>query len=91
MSSTRRIDVLWIVLLAATAVTFAIGGLGWAPAHTWSVPLVLALVLLKGVLIAQDFMELRHAPALWRRLVLGWLYVVVGLIAIAWLAWRHWG
>ena len=91
MTTTRRLDAIFIVLLVATAITFAIGGLGWAPAHTWGVPLVLALVLLKGVLIAQDFMELRHAPALWRRLVLGWLYVVVGLIAIAWLAWRHWG
>ena len=67
MSTIRRTDAIFIILLVATAITFAVGGLGWAPAHAWGVPLVLALVLLKGVLIAQDFMELRHAPALWRR------------------------
>jgi hypothetical protein len=27
-------------------------------------------------------MELRSAPALWRRVVLGWLVVVLGLIAL---------
>ena len=54
-------------------------------------PLKQVADVLKGVLIVQDFMEMRHAPALWRRLVLGWLYVVVGLITVAWLAWQHWG
>ena len=43
---------------------------------------VLALSALKGALIALDYMELRSAPALWRRLVMGWLVVVLGLIAV---------
>ena len=37
MTTTRRLDAIFIVLLVATAITFAIGGLGWAPAHTWVV------------------------------------------------------
>jgi hypothetical protein len=32
--------------------------------------------------IADGFMELRHAPRLWRRAMLGWAVVIVGLIAI---------
>ena len=43
---------------------------------------VLALAAFKGVLIALEYMELRSAPALWRRLVLGWLAVMLGLIAL---------
>lgn len=43
---------------------------------------VLALSAVKGTLIALDYMELRQAPALWRRAVLGWLGVVLGLIAL---------
>ena len=43
---------------------------------------VLALSAVKGALIALDYMELRRAPALWRRVVMGWLVVVLGLIAL---------
>lgn len=43
---------------------------------------VLALSVVKGALIALDYMELRQAPALWRRAVLGWLLVVLGLVAL---------
>jgi hypothetical protein len=45
---------------------------------------VFALAALKGALVILDYMELRHAPPLWRRLLLGWLAGVVTLI----LAWR---
>ncbi len=43
---------------------------------------VLALSAVKGALIALDYMELRQAPALWRRAVMGWLLVVLGLVAL---------
>ena len=43
---------------------------------------VLALAAVKGVLIALDYMELRQAPALWRRVVMGWLVVVLGVIVL---------
>jgi len=43
---------------------------------------VLALSVFKGALIALDYMELRTAPALWRRVVMGWLVVVIGLILL---------
>ena len=46
---------------------------------------VLALAGVKGTLVALDFMELRHAPALWRRIVLGWLLLVGSGIVFAYL------
>jgi hypothetical protein len=34
-----------------------------------------------GVIL--DFMDLRHAPALWRNLLTGWLVFVIGMILLA--------
>ncbi|MES2682024.1 MAG: cytochrome C oxidase subunit IV family protein [Pseudomonadota bacterium] len=42
----------------------------------------LAIVWLKGRLIVLDFMELRHAPALWRWLLQGWLMLTTALILL---------
>jgi uncharacterized membrane protein YgdD (TMEM256/DUF423 family) len=76
----------WSVLVVATGLTFAAGEF---TAHT--IPGrglmlgVLGLALFKGSLVILDFMELRHAPALWRRGVLGWLLLVVGGIVVAYL------
>ena len=40
----------------------------------------LAIAYLKGRLVILDFMELRHAPLIWRGLIEGWLLLVCGLI-----------
>ena len=47
-------------------------------------PLIFALAALKGSWVTLDFMELRHAPRLWRWLVLGWLGAVLSLIVLLW-------
>ncbi len=71
----------WLVLVAATATTFVAAESG--PSGSLLAVGVLMLALLKGKLIALHFMELRHAPALWRWSVLGWLWaVVLGVIGI---------
>ncbi len=80
----QRIDMVWLALLVATGVTVALGEAGVVHGHAWAVLTIFALVVLKGAWIALDFMELREAPPLWRRLVLGWLLLVVGLILLAW-------
>ena len=80
----NRLDRIWLALLAATGLTVALGEAGAVQGHAWAVLTVFALVVFKGAWIALDFMELRHAPPLWRRLVLGWLVAVVLLILLAW-------
>lgn len=84
----RSLDRLWLALLAATALTWALGEAGWVQgASGWAVVAVFALAFAKGRWIALDFMELRTAPALWRRLVVGWLTVVIGaVLAARWVA-----
>lgn len=82
----RRINGIWAALLAATAITWALGdsGLIEPGRHGWAVPLILALAGVKGALVVLDYMELREAPVLWRRLLLGWLGGVSAVILLAW-------
>ncbi|MES2878718.1 MAG: cytochrome C oxidase subunit IV family protein [Pseudomonadota bacterium] len=79
--STNRI---WAFLLAATAVTYWLGESGLA-GHAGMAPILamFALAFIKGFLVILDFMDLRHAPPLWRRLLVGWLVFVVSMIVLA--------
>lgn len=80
------VNQIWLALLAATGVTYWLGESG-NPDEIGAGPvfIMLTLVLLKGLWVIYDFMELRHAPRLWRILVVGWLGVVTSLIALAYL------
>lgn len=84
MKETQALNAAWWLLLGATAVTFVLGemglvaaGSGWALAGLW------VLTGAKGVVVTQVFLEMRHAPPLWRWLLLGWLGLVLALIAVA--------
>ena len=70
----------WVLLIGATAIAFWMreGGLA-GPAIGAT---TLAIAYSKGRLVVLDFMELRHAPRLWRYLLEGWLLLVSGLIAM---------
>ncbi|RUT76963.1 hypothetical protein EHM94_18210 [Marinobacter sp. NP-6] len=67
------IDRAWLILMIATvasaAITQGVGG-KLAVAAT-----VLGIALIKGRLVALDFMELRHAPFKYRMIFEGWLIV----------------
>ncbi len=69
----------WLLLALATGLTFWLGQ-GAGPLGLGSVALVLALAGLKGWLVVDVFMGLRQAPRLWRRLLLGWLFGLCGLL-----------
>lgn len=64
----------WLLLVAATIVGYLlrVDGAG-GPAIGAA---TLAIACWKGRLVLLDFMELRHAPLLWRALVEGWLTVL---------------
>lgn len=72
-------DRAWAVLVLATGATLWLGehpgALGLASAL-----LVLALAVLKGWLVVDEFMGLKYAPPLWRRLLLGWLLGICAFI-----------
>ena len=75
---------IWVLLLLATAVTWWLGESGQVGVGGMAPVLVIfCLSFAKGMWVVYDFMALRHAPALWRRVVLGWLGFVIALILLA--------
>lgn len=73
MSTSHGLIVCWAWLVALSVGTVLLGASGlWLG--------VLLLAALKAWLIADGFMELRHAPRVWRLAVLGWAVMLVGLV-----------
>lgn len=74
---SNPINRVWLALVVATLASYSLGeqmaGSAW---HAWGVALVFTLALAKGKWVADVFMGLRTAPALWRRVVLGWLLLL---------------
>ena len=81
---------IWLLLLAATGVTFWLGESGLSGTAGMSPVLTMfALAFVKALLVMLDFMELRHAPALWRWLLVGWLVLVTsGIVLAYWIGQR---
>lgn len=63
-----------VILLAATVAAFWMRSDGLVGLSIGAS--TLAIAWYKGRLVVLDFMELRHAPLLWRALVEGWLLLV---------------
>lgn len=86
--NTNVINRIWFLLMGATLVTYVLGESGWVGQHgRIALAVMFALAFIKAFFVAYDFMELRHAPSLWRRLVLGWLVLVISAIMLAyWMA-----
>jgi cytochrome c oxidase subunit 4 len=80
----HNVNRIYIFLLLATAVTFGLGESGTAGREAWvPVLLMFGLAAAKAYAVISDFMEIHQAPALWKRLLYGWLILVVGGILLA--------
>lgn len=75
---------IWLALLLATGVTYWLGESGLSgSAGMLPVLLMFAMAAAKGLWVIYDFMELRHAPRMWRVLLVGWLTFVTSMIVLA--------
>ncbi|MDD5330814.1 MAG: cytochrome C oxidase subunit IV family protein [Sulfuricella sp.] len=79
----RPCTLIWLALVTLTGVTYTIGDAGLGGRNVML--LVLAITLLKSQMIAGYFMGLRKTSLLWRAIMGGYLIVVGGMIAIAYL------
>ncbi len=83
MQSNRFSTGIWLVLVVLTVVTFRIGEAGLAGRNVMLTLLLIAMV--KGQMVANYFMGLRHVKFWWRAIVFAYFLIVGGMIAIAYL------
>lgn len=79
--ATLTLNRIWLIMLFATLTTWGLGEGG--AGGRLAMLTMLAMAFIKGVLVIDDFMELRHAPLLWRVLLIGWLGLVTALIVLS--------
>ncbi len=82
--SMNRLDLGWLLLIGLTVSGYALRV--EATADVLVGLATLAIAYLKGRLVMLDFMELRHAPCVWRGIFEGWLLVVAGVLMAAYAA-----
>lgn len=82
--TTTWLDRVWLFLLGATLITFAVAETGLAGAGLPAVLFIFGLAFGKSALVVLHFMELRRAPWIWRLALFGWLTVVTAGILMAW-------
>ncbi len=84
-SQIRKVTWVWVILVVATLLAAIIGSAG----HTGLMGAVVTLMLLivKGQLVVDHFMELRHVDWHWRLLLSAYAVVIGGLVLVAyWLS-----
>ncbi len=79
----KHIDILWLVLIALTL--FSAYMAEQASTSFISVGIMAAVLAIKGRIIVDHFMELRHAHIVLRTLMRAYFYVIPTLIIIVYL------
>lgn len=80
MTATRLLVICWLGLVALSIATVLLGNSGSSQVLAIG---VLTAALAKAWIIADGFMELRHAPRAWRTLLLAWPFLMVAGILVA--------
>lgn len=80
MSASKVLIGCWFGLAVLSIVTVILGSSGSTLLLAAS---VLVVALVKAWLISDGFMELRHAPLMWRLLLSAWPVVMAGGILLA--------
>ncbi|WP_313088872.1 cytochrome C oxidase subunit IV family protein [Pseudomonas sp.] len=75
MSASIVLVLCWLGLAVLTTLTVLLGSAG---STLLLAAAVLALALAKAWVISDGFMELRHAPSMWRLLLFCWPLVMAG-------------
>lgn len=86
----RHLNRIWVFMVIATLITFTLGESGLTRmGSAWTVSLMFLLAYAKGIIVILDFMELRHAPTMWRVVLVGWSTITVLGILLAWWIGQH--
>lgn len=77
----KTLNIVWGILIALSMIV-ALNPAG-GNNHTWFYVAVGIVTLVKGWLIINEFMELKHAPKILRRLVQGWLSITTTAVVLS--------
>ena len=85
MSASRFLLVCWAALATLSICTVVLAQVG----ATWLLSVAILLVAVgKAWLITDGFMEMRHAPRWWRRLLLSWAVVLAAVVGLTLVSFR---
>lgn len=76
--SSTKLTVIWIILITLTLSTALIGYFQFSGLYI--VGFILLTVVIKGQLIIDHYMGLRNVRGLWRLAMLGFVFVISGII-----------
>lgn len=77
-TSSTKLTVIWIILIVLTLITAYIGYRELSGLYI--VGFILLSVIVKGQLIIDHFMGLRNVRVFWRFAMLGFIFVIPGII-----------
>ena len=81
---TRKLVVLWVLLVVITLASWETSVLGGAAGQSWAIAGIMALAFIKVRIVIIHFMEVGDAPA-WLRIGLEAWVIVVGAVLTVWL------
>ena len=85
MSVSRVLLVCWAALATLSVCTVVLAQVG----ATWLFSIAILLVAVgKAWLITDGFMDMSHAPRLWRRLMLSWALVLAAVVGLTLILFR---
>lgn len=73
----------WLILMMLTLLSVVIGAF-WHDSGYFII-MIFAIVFIKGQQVTDVFMELKHAPKLWRLLLLGYVLILPAILALLYL------
>ena len=83
MTTIKGATFSWLWLIVLTLISVYLGN--FADNKVFFIATVLFIVFLKGQQIIDIFMELKHAPSLWRRILMGYVIIVPTVITAIYL------
>jgi hypothetical protein len=83
MVTTKQTIISWLLLIVLTLISVYVGK--FLDNNVAFITSVLFIVFLKGQQITDIFMELREAPKMWRILLMGYVFIIPGVICAIYL------
>ena len=86
MTSVKQATTIWLILMVATAIAALLGSMdlsGAGQTGLWITLASIVILVIKGQLIVDYFMDLKHVQPIWRLLLSAYCLVIGGFVFLA--------